>query len=64
MVEPTETEPVEEMDRFVEAVKAILAEAEKDPDFVKRAPHEAFRCRLDEVAAARNPVLTYRPEGG
>ncbi|MEW5763518.1 MAG: aminomethyl-transferring glycine dehydrogenase subunit GcvPB [Acidobacteriota bacterium] len=64
MVEPTETEPVEEMDRFVEAVKAILDEARKDPEFVKKAPHEAFRKRLDEVSAARNPVLTYRPKEG
>jgi glycine dehydrogenase subunit 2 len=61
MVEPTETEPREELDRFVEAVKAILAEAASDPEKVKGAPHEAFRRRLDEVSAARNPVLTYTP---
>ncbi len=61
MVEPTETEPREELDRFVEAVKAILGEAASDPEKVKGAPHEAFRRRLDEVSAARNPVLTWTP---
>ncbi|MGC8763951.1 MAG: aminomethyl-transferring glycine dehydrogenase subunit GcvPB [Acidobacteriota bacterium] len=61
MVEPTETEPREELDRFVEAVKAILKEAGEEPEKVKGAPHEAFRRRLDEVTAARNPVLTYTP---
>ncbi len=62
MIEPTETEPVEELDRFVEAVRAILEEARDRPDLVKSAPHAAYRRRLDEVAAARNPRLTYRPE--
>ncbi len=62
MIEPTETEPMEELDRFVEAVRAILEEARDRPDLVKSAPHAAYRRRLDEVAAARNPRLTYKPE--
>ncbi len=61
MIEPTETEPIEEMDRFVEAVKAIVGEAAANPELVKTAPHDAYRRRLDEVAAARNPRLTYSP---
>ncbi len=61
MIEPTETEPREEMDRFVEAVAAIVKEAEENPAYVKAAPHNAYRRRLDEVAAARNPRLTYKP---
>jgi glycine dehydrogenase subunit 2 len=61
MIEPTETEPVEELDRFVQAVQSILKEAAEDPERVKKAPHTAFRRRLDEVGAARNPKLTYRP---
>jgi glycine dehydrogenase subunit 2 len=61
MVEPTETEPVEEMDRFVEAVAAILKEASETPDLVKSAPHKAHRRRLDEVSAARNPKLRWNP---
>lgn len=61
MIEPTETEPREEMDRFVDAVAAIVKEAEENPAFVKAAPHNAYRRRLDEVAAARNPRLTFKP---
>jgi len=60
MIEPTETEPVEELDRFVRAVKAIVKEAAETPDLVKGAPHNAYRRRLDEVAAARNPKLVYK----
>jgi glycine dehydrogenase subunit 2 len=61
MIEPTETEPVEELDRFVDAVKAILKEAAENPELVKSAPHTAYRRRLDDVAAARSPKLTYKP---
>jgi glycine dehydrogenase subunit 2 len=60
MIEPTETEPVEELDRFVRAVKAIVKEAAETPDLVKGAPHNAYRRRLDEVGAARNPKLVYK----
>jgi len=60
MIEPTETEPVDEMDRFIEAIEAIVEEASTDPDIVKGAPHTAYRRRLDEVSAARHPILTYR----
>ncbi|MCX7831040.1 MAG: aminomethyl-transferring glycine dehydrogenase subunit GcvPB, partial [Acidobacteria bacterium] len=59
MVEPTESEPKEELDRFVEAIKKILEEAEINPEIVKSAPHKAFRKRLDEVSAARNPKINY-----
>lgn len=61
MIEPTETEPVEEMDRFVEAVVTILEEASETPDLVKSAPHKAHRRRLDEVSAARTPKLRWVP---
>ncbi len=61
MVEPTETEPVEELERFVLAVEAILVEAQRDPEHLKKAPHHAFRRRLDEVGAARNPRVVWRP---
>ena len=63
MIEPTESEPREELDRFVEAVKAILQEAENDPELVKSAPHLAPRSRLDETHAARQPILRWRPNG-
>ena len=61
MMEPTETEPVAELDRFVETVKVVLAEAKANPEMVKTAPHLAPRSRLDETAAARNPVLRWTP---
>ena len=63
MVEPTESEPRAELDRFVEAIHAILAEADANPELVKTAPHLAPRRRLDEKMAARNPILRWTPEG-
>jgi len=62
MIEPTESESKEECDFFVDAMKAIAEEAEKSPEIVKTAPHTTRICRLDEVAAARKPVLRWRPE--
>ena len=61
MIEPTETEPIEEMDRFVAAVESIVKEAAESPEIVKSAPHDCYRRRLDEVAAARNPRTVYKP---
>jgi glycine dehydrogenase subunit 2 len=61
MIEPTETESREELDAFVAALMAIDAEARKDPDLVKHAPHTTPVRRLDETTAARNPVLRWRP---
>jgi glycine dehydrogenase subunit 2 len=61
MIEPTETESKETLDRFAEAMKAIAAEAKTAPEAVKAAPTKAFRARLDETRAARKPVLRWRP---
>jgi glycine dehydrogenase subunit 2 len=61
MVEPTETESREELDLFIDAMKSIDAEAAEDPDLLKAAPHTTRVGRLDEVAAARKPVLRWRP---
>jgi glycine dehydrogenase subunit 2 len=57
MVEPTETEARETLDGFAEAIDAILAEAESDPEIAKQAPYTTPVRRLDEVAANRNPVV-------
>jgi glycine dehydrogenase subunit 2 len=57
MVEPTETETRETLDRFAEAIAAILAEAAEDPQIAKNAPYTTPVRRLDEVAAARRPVI-------
>ncbi|MAE64338.1 MAG: glycine dehydrogenase (aminomethyl-transferring) [Phycisphaeraceae bacterium] len=62
MIEPTETESRATLDRFVDAMLAIADECEADAERVRTAPHRAPVSRLDEVAAARNPVLVY--EGG
>lgn len=64
MIEPTETESKETLDEFVEAMKQIAREAETDPELVKEAPHNTVVLRLDEVKAARNPVLRYNPMCG
>ena len=61
MIEPTESESREECDLFVEAMRAIAEEAEKNPELVKTAPHSTRVGRLDEVSAARKPVLRWKP---
>jgi glycine dehydrogenase subunit 2 len=63
LIEPTETESKETLDRFVEAMSAILREAESDPATVRTAPHTLPVGRLDEVRAARRLDVIYRREG-
>jgi glycine dehydrogenase subunit 2 len=60
LIEPTETESLETLDAFAEALIAIAAEAESDPDIVREAPHTAPVRRLDEATAARQPNLRWR----
>jgi glycine dehydrogenase subunit 2 len=62
MIEPTETEAKPTLDAFVAAMRQIASEAKNDPALVKTAPHETPVRRLDEVKAARQPVLTDRVE--
>ena len=59
LIEPTETETKEELDAFVEAMAAIRAEAEREPETVKTAPHHLPVARLDDVKAARELDLTH-----
>ena len=61
MIEPTESESKEEMDLFIEAMRFIAEEVEEDPQMVLAAPHTTRVSRLDEVAAARKPVLRWKP---
>jgi glycine dehydrogenase subunit 2 len=61
MIEPTESEGREELDLFVDAMKSIALEAEQNPELVKSAPHNTRIGRLDEAAAARKPVLRWKP---
>jgi glycine dehydrogenase subunit 2 len=64
LVEPTETESVETLDAFAEALRAIAEEARTDPDKVRSAPHDTPVRRLDEATAARQPDLRWRPMTG
>jgi glycine dehydrogenase subunit 2 len=59
MVEPTETEPKERLDHFVEAMKRIAEEAASSPGVLHEAPHARPVRRLDEVRAAKQPVVRY-----
>jgi glycine dehydrogenase subunit 2 len=59
MIEPTETESRRDLDQFIEAMKAIAREAVETPELLKSAPHSSPLKRLDETAAARNPVLRW-----
>ena len=61
MIEPTESESKEELDLFIEAMRSIAEEVEEDPKIVLDAPHSTRVSRLDEVAAARKPVLRWKP---
>jgi glycine dehydrogenase subunit 2 len=61
MIEPTESESKEELDLFIEAMRSIAEEVEEDPQTVLDAPHSTRVSRLDEVAAARKPVLKWKP---
>ena len=61
LIEPTETETKAELDGFVDALVAIMAEAESDPDLVRTAPHTLPVRRLDDVKAARELDLRWTP---
>jgi glycine dehydrogenase subunit 2 len=62
MIEPTESESLEEMDLFIDAMKAIAEECENEPETVLNAPHTTRVGRLDETRAARQPVLRWKPQ--
>jgi glycine dehydrogenase subunit 2 len=60
LIEPTETETKETLDRFAQIVAEILREAAEDPEIARTAPHTTPVRRLDEAAAARRPVVRQR----
>jgi len=61
MIEPTETEGKLELDLFIDAMISIAKEIETEPQTVKTAPHSTRTSRVDEVKAARKPVLKWTP---
>ena len=61
MIEPTETEGKRELDLFAEAMISIAKEIETDPETVRTAPHNTRTSRVDEVTAARRPIVRWKP---
>jgi glycine dehydrogenase subunit 2 len=62
MIEPTESAGKAELDAFIDAMRSIALEVEEDPQFVLKAPYTTRVTRLDETAAARKPVLRWKPQ--
>lgn len=62
LIEPTESVGRQELDQFIEAMRSIAREAVDDPGLVLNAPHSTRIGRLDEAAAARKPVLRWKPK--
>lgn len=62
MIEPTETESKETLDHFIEVMIQIAKEVEENPDLVLEAPHNTVVKRLDEVTAARKPIVRWQKE--
>ncbi|HWF09109.1 MAG TPA: aminomethyl-transferring glycine dehydrogenase subunit GcvPB [Bryobacteraceae bacterium] len=60
MIEPTETESKQELDLFIDAMISIAKEIEQDPQMVLQSPHTTRTSRVDEVTAARKPILRWR----
>ena len=60
MVEPTENESKETLDGFIAVMRKIAEEAKNDPDLVKTAPHTTPIGRVDDVLAAKHPIVTFR----
>lgn len=62
MIEPTENEKLETLDEFIDDMISIAKEARENPDVVKSAPNTTIIKRLDEVKAARKPVVKWNKE--
>jgi glycine dehydrogenase subunit 2 len=62
LIEPTESVGRQELDQFIEAMRSIAKEAVENPELVLNAPHHTRIGRLDEAAAARKPVLRWKPK--
>ncbi|NLV34377.1 MAG: aminomethyl-transferring glycine dehydrogenase subunit GcvPB [Clostridiaceae bacterium] len=62
MIEPTETESKETLDEFIGVLNKIAKEAKEDAQLLHDAPHNTYVRRLDEVTAARNPILKWEKE--
>ncbi|MBQ2497859.1 MAG: aminomethyl-transferring glycine dehydrogenase subunit GcvPB, partial [Prevotella sp.] len=59
-IEPTENESKETLDSFIAVMRCIAEEAKNDPELVKTAPHNTPIGRVDDVLAAKHPIVTWR----
>ena len=60
MIEPTETENKETLDKYAEILERVVKEAYENPDVLKNAPHNTPVRRVDEVLASKKPVFRWR----
>ena len=60
MIEPTENESKDTIDGFIQVMRQIAEEAKTDPELLKTAPHTTPIGRVDDVLAAKHPVVTFR----
>ncbi|NLB77474.1 MAG: hypothetical protein GX796_01125 [Clostridiaceae bacterium] len=60
MIEPTETESPETLDAFIDIMRELAVKAQEDPESLKHAPKTTYVFRLDEVKAARTPILRWK----
>jgi glycine dehydrogenase subunit 2 len=60
MIEPTENESKDTIDGFIDVMRKIAEEAKREPDVVKTAPHNTPIGRVDDVLAAKHPIVTYK----
>jgi glycine dehydrogenase subunit 2 len=64
MIEPTESETRETLDQFCDVMIKIAEECQKTPEIVLQAPTRAFREKLDELRAQKQPRLRWTPQAG
>ena len=60
MIEPTETESLETLDRFIDTMITISKEAEENPELLTSAPHNTIVSRVDDGRAVKKPILTWK----
>ena len=60
MIEPTETESLETLDQFIDAMKTIAKEGKENPELLTSAPHNTIVIRVDDARAVKKPILTWK----
>ena len=60
MIEPTENESLDTINGFIAVMRRIAEEARNNPEMVKSAPHDTPIGRVDDVLAAKHPIVTYK----